>query len=738
MNLNDSINFDMTKLDATMQGGSIFFKINCAKKLNNYGFDLTGNIRLGHDTIMAYFDSSGVWAYDEQFKIRNDSRFYYYHGKYIIPEFNILQGSTYVSLDGEVSHSYESGLNVRCHYFNLDIINGFLKTVQGGMHGQASGLIYVNRLLDNPIINADLDVQQFVLGKDTVGEMDFKIKYDQGKNLLIPNIKIVSGYMKDLKINGTVNLSKNNNLDLDLLLPNADLSRFESYAKFLGSNLKGKASANLKVSGTLKEPIVTGYIYIEEVALTIDYLRTRYIIYNHTVKLEKKYIDMGIASLFEDRTGIKGSAMLEGRIYHKSYDNYVLDLALKKVRNMMCLNTTEKDNILFYGVAYASGSARFTGPVDHIQMDINAKSEKGTKIFIPINYDKGSDVSDFIQFTSRDTSKIKKKVVSQKPKDESGFVMNFNLEVTPDAEVQLIFDKAINDIIKGEGNGNLKLEIDSRGEFKMYGLYTIEKGEYLFTALNIYNKMFKIKSGGTLIWDGDPFKAQMNMTAYNQIKASPAPLLNSSSSGSPLITVNTIMYLRGLLLQPEIKFGLEFPDVANQNSDNNTFLITALKQIESDPEELNRQVFSLLFIKSFLPRQGSSTGGLNVGSLTTGGVNGSVNDLLSAQASNWLSQVVPGWEVTINYQSSNTTQSKQTIIGLLKNFNNKFILEAAYNIDNTQLGYASAQYLITKDGNFRLNVFNRNTSNPVLSQNVMSGGVGLFYRKEFEYIIPKK
>lgn len=329
-------------------------------------------------------------------------------------------------------------------------------------------------------------------------------------------------------------------------------------------------------------------------------------------------------------------------------------------------------------------------------------------------------------------------MVAQKTKDESGFVMNFNMEVTPDAEVQLIFDKAINDIIKGEGYGNLKLEIDSRGEFKIYGLYTIEKGEYLFTALNIYNKMFKIKSGGTFLWDGDPFKAQMNMTAYNQIKASPAPLLNTSSGGSSLITVNTIMYLRGLLLQPEIKFGLEFPDVANQNSDNNTFLITALKQIESDPEELNRQVFSLLFIKSFLPRQGSSTGGLNVGSITAGGVNGSVNDLLSAQASNWLSQVVPGWEVTINYQSSNTTQSKQTIIGLLKNFNNKFILEAAYNIDNTQLGYASAQYLITKDGNFRLNVFNRNTSNPVLSQNVMTGGVGLFYRREFEYIIPKK
>jgi len=742
MNLNDSINFDITNLEATMNNGSIVFKMDCDKDLNNYGFDLKGNIRLGHDTILVYFDSSGVWAYEEQFKIRNDSRFYYLHGKYIVPEFNILQGETYVSLDGEISNSYESGLNIRCHYFNLDIINGFVKTVQGGMHGQASGLIYINKLMDNPIITANLNVFQFVLGTDTIGDMDFKTKYDQGKNLLYPNIKVLAGYMKDLEIKGTVNLSKNNVLDLDLNLPDVDLSRFESYAKFLGSNLKGKATAKLKVNGTLKETIITGIVAIEEAALTIDYLKTRYIIYNHVVKLEKNYIDLGTVAVFENRPLAKGTAVLEGKIYHKNYDRYELNFALNKCRNIMCLNTNEKDNALFYGVAFASGSARFTGPVDHIQMDINARSEKGTNIYIPINYDKGSDVSDFIQFTSKDTAKIKKKTTAKKTKDESGFVMNFNMEVTRDAEVQLIFDKAINDIIKGEGYGNLKLEIDSRGEFKMYGLYTIEKGEYLFTALNIYNKLFKIKSGGTLLWDGDPFKAQMNMVAYNQIKASPAPLLNSSGGGSQLVTVNTIMYLRGLLLQPEIKFGLEFPDIANQNSDNNTFLITALKQIESDPEELNRQVFSLLFVKSFLPRQGSSSGTVTVGAITSGGVNGSINDLLSAQASNWLSQVFPGWEVTINYQSANPTQARATIFGFMKTITtNKFgdfIVEANYNFDNTQLGYASAQYLITKDGNFRVNIFNRNTSNPVLSQNVMTNGVGLFYRREFEYIIPKK
>lgn len=66
--------------------------------------------------------------------------------------------------------------------------------------------------------------------------------------------------------------------------------------------------------------------------------------------------------------------------------------------------------------------------------------------------------------------------------------MNFELDVTNDAEIQLIFDSKIGDIIKGRGTGNINMSINAQGEFKMYGDYQVSNGDYLFTLQNLINK----------------------------------------------------------------------------------------------------------------------------------------------------------------------------------------------------------------------------------------------------------
>ena len=40
--------------------------------------------------------------------------------------------------------------------------------------------------------------------------------------------------------------------------------------------------------------------------------------------------------------------------------------------------------------------------------------------------------------------------------------INFDLEVTPDAEVQLIFDSKVGDVMKGHGSGNLNINLNKK------------------------------------------------------------------------------------------------------------------------------------------------------------------------------------------------------------------------------------------------------------------------------------
>lgn len=124
------------------------------------------------------------------------------------------------------------------------------------------------------------------------------------------------------------------------------------------------------------------------------------------------------------------------------------------------------------------------------------------------------------------TSKLNQNDLSEEYKiDLSGIRMNCDLEITPESEIQIIFDSKIGDVLKAKGNGNLKLEIDTKGDFKIFGDYTIQNGSYLFTLQNVINKKFDLSNGGNIKWAGDPYNATVNINAVYNVKTTLYDLL---------------------------------------------------------------------------------------------------------------------------------------------------------------------------------------------------------------------
>jgi len=111
----------------------------------------------------------------------------------------------------------------------------------------------------------------------------------------------------------------------------------------------------------------------------------------------------------------------------------------------------------------------------------------------------------------------------------SGVTIDFNLDVTPDAYCEIIFDLKAGDIIRGRGNGKIKLQLDTKGEFNMFGPFEFTEGWYNFTLYDIINKEFRIQPGSSIAWYGDPYQGTMKIDAsYNQL-ASLAPILADPS-----------------------------------------------------------------------------------------------------------------------------------------------------------------------------------------------------------------
>src|SRR6185503_11708513 len=143
----------------------------------------------------------------------------------------------------------------------------------------------------------------------------------------------------------------------------------------------------------------------------------------------------------------------------------------------------------------------------------------------------------------------------------TGVTFDLNLDVTPDAYCEIIYDIKAGDIIRGRGNGRIKLQLDTKGEFNMFGPVVFTEAWYNFTLYDIINKEFEVVPGGSITWYGDPYQGQVKINAtYNQL-ASFAPILNDPTlNTTPQIRrkypVQVLLKLEGPMLSPSIDFDI--------------------------------------------------------------------------------------------------------------------------------------------------------------------------------------
>src|ERR1019366_3474917 len=326
--------------------------------------------------------------------------------------------------------------------------------------------------------------------------------------------------------------------------------------------------------------------------------------------------------------------------------------------------------------------------------------------------------------------------------------LNLDLGATPDAEIQLIFDQSVGDIIKTRGNGNIKLNIDTKGEFKMYGNYVITSGDYLFTLKNLINKKFEIENGSTIKWTGSPYKADLNLNAIYKARALlspffPDPVTNTSQINlKKRYPVDLKLLMTGGLMSPDINFNIGIPTVDVSTRQR------VLGYIDNDAE-MNRQVFSLLILNSFVtPYQlvGANTASSTTpsASSTASSVAGSnTSELLSNQLSNMLSNISKDFDVGVNYRKGDAITKDEAALALSTQlFNDKLSIDGNVGVNNNNqstnniVGDVNIDYKLTDDGKVRVKAFNKTNDivNQVISTGPYTQGVGAFYREEFDTI----
>jgi hypothetical protein len=674
------------------------------------------------------------WTVDQNNYILNNGKEWSIHGLIIK---NVDES---VLLDGAISAQSDRQLMLKVNNLNLNILDAISSEKFSGI---VNGEVKIRDVYTNPFLQNDVSISALTVNNFLIGDLNGKNNWNRNEQQFDIDFTIDRLSKRTVSLIGFYNPKKESPLFVKASLAKTNLKIVEPFLRGIFSEIDGTLSGEYLITGDFSKPLVNGDGIIEDGQIMIDYLRT---LYSFSGKLGMNSTQI----IFDDielTDAFKNKSKLRGYLTHKNYSKFRIVLNAE-FSNFQLLNTSAKDNSLFYGQAYATGDLNILGPLENMKISATARSDKKTRILIPMNSTQSAEKKEFISFVNLSEENKEKNAAAKKAKSQpSGITMDLNLDITPDAYTEIIFNAKSGDIIRGYGRGDIRLQLDTKGEFTMFGLYEFERGYYNFTLYDVINKEFTINKGSRISWTGDPYSGQLALNAsYKQLTSlSPILTLSQTQQNSPQMRrkypVEVLLKLEGPMLGPQINFDIvanDLPNTVPMDDGVPVQLKMSFQQFKSklDEQELQKQVFSLIILKRFSPLDAFTASGAD---LTR-----SVSELLSNQLSYWLTQVDENLEIdfdlpSFDQEAFNTFQLRLSYSffgGRLRvtrdgTFGNQYARSEVSNL----LGDWTVDYLLTPDGKFKVKMFNRTNINQLTSslgsQSTISAGVSLAHTQNF-------
>ena len=669
------------------------------------------------------FSSAGLWHIDRDAHVRVDSTSIYLD-KIIAKNENQL-----IKFDGVVSEIPSDKMNFEIAGFNLNNLSGFTDLDAMELDGSLFLDGYASRLYDEGYFSAYSLVEDLSINGYYTGNIESSTSWNSNEQRmeLVGELTRANDQSDFAITKGHYYVNRpNNNLDFQFDFKNTDLTfvnAFMSEGIVIGGNAKGA----VYMKGEMSSPQFNGSLSLNETAVQMDMLNVKYTA-NGQVLIEP---DMVLLNGIPIKDKYGAEAFLVGSLFHQNFEKYSYDFFATFDKPFQVLNTNYNMNPLYYGDAFVSGDLSINYE-DILDITINAKTEKGTNITLPLYGSEDVVLKEFVTFVNKENVEEEYKV------DLAGINLNLSMDLTDDAEIQLVFDEVVGDAIRATGEGHIDMYIDQFYEFYMFGNYEVSEGSYLFTLRDFINKKFQVKPGSSISWYGDPYSAEIDIKAYYPLKASLYDIMskNDREGYKQKVDIECIMHLTQNLFNPNIGFDILLP-----RSDDNAK--SAVRSLVSTDQEMNKQVFSLLILNKFLPQSDAvETEGAIITSVET-----VTSEVLSNQLSNMISNFSDDFDLGFNYRPGDEITNDEVAVAMSTQlFNDKLTVKTNVGIShnnessggnnsNSLIGDVDVEYKLNPpEGNLRIHAFNESNEYDIakVDQSNYTQGVGLFYQESFD------
>lgn len=632
--------------------------------------------------------------------------------------------------------SYETGsnkniTNVHMKGVDSDLLNYIIRDPNAMLSGQLSLNATVSNTISSPAILAHIVFDDFGFNDTYYGRFTSNLQWDENGHIFSQGQLLEQGESA-FNYGGHYDIEEDE-IDIRVSLNELDVSAATPFLQGVLTNIQGSLQGGISISGSRDDWNINGSMVLKNGQFNIPSVGSELATLEPAdIRITNTIIELDSTQFYVPADSTL--AMAWGSLSHDKFKDLNFDIHLR-TDSIRAVDLSRELDSYFYGVAIASGDLTLEGPIEQLHLDLSLETKEGTNLKIPLDNPTAVETPSFIHFVGQDKVVIDSTVIPEKLKY---FTTDIAISATEDAQVELVLDEILGDVIKTTGIGNLRLKILEDESLELFGLYTVSGGSYLFTLQNIINKKFTLLPGGTILWSGDLYEADMNLEAKYSVSTSLQGLVTSSGYNGENIDVELVIILKGALMSPEISFRVELPDAPSSYAEE-------LQRHFLNDDAMNYQAFSLLMLGEFFKQDLAIQENINLGS----SVGKSTSEFLVSEFGSWLTAGIGSYvDLELDYTSginpynniSNTGNNLN--LGVSKNFfdgrlkvNSSLDIPIAQDGNSTLLlGDTEIAYSITKDGRIVLKAFNRSNRNDPLLQNSgpYTQGVGIQFHKEFE------
>ncbi|WAC10342.1 translocation/assembly module TamB domain-containing protein [Dyadobacter pollutisoli] len=609
--------------------------------------------------------------------------------------------------------------------------------------GILNGKILLSNYMTAPVYTGDLTIDSLAVTKIPVGNLALK-STNETENLIRVDMSLTSGE-NDMRVAGGYNLKSDSPMDFKMDLKKLSAKTIEAFSFGELRNAEGNLTGDIAITGSTDSPRLNGAVNFDKVAFNATQLGARYSLANQKINFNGQNI---VFNNFIIADSVNQQMKIDGNVSIADIPNVGYNLTIN-AKNFNVLNSTQKQNELFFGKANIDANLTVKGQGSKSVIDGNIKVDPGSNITVVMPNDAteaGDATKGVIEFVDMSDSTQVAQADSIATELMVDFASQINLEIAVDdkSEFKVVIDELNGDNIRLKGNAQLNTGIAPNGQLFLLGSYDLTEGSYDLT-LQILKRQFEIQKESTLLWTGDPMKADLNITASYRVMVDPGSIA-TKFQGASKIPIDVQIIITGNLTTPNITFNI----VPGKNIDEQIKKDITSQIFWSDmignPSETNKQAFALLITNKFITDQ--STAGFNVGSSAEAVARQSVSQLLSDQLNNLASDLIKGVDLNIGLNSTadQTTGARTDLnLGLSKAFlNDRLKISVGKNFElesqnksansNEVFDNIALDYSITRDGRYMFRGYRKNQYQSILEGFIIETGVSFIITADYDLL----